>query len=480
MPPALIERYRDRLPLEEGDPVVTLNEGSTPLIEAERLSERLGVRALLKFEGANPTGSFKDRGMTVAVSRAKARGAEAVICASTGNTAASAAAYAARAGLRGAVIVPEGKIAIGKLAQALMHGARVDRPAGQLRRGAANRPRPRRAASDRARQLGQPVPDRGPEDRRLRGDRGDRGGARRARDPGRQRRQRHRLLAGIPGDGRRSGPLRLPGRGRRAAGPRRRGREPGDGRLGDPDRQPGPLGGGDGRLHRLPRPGRRGLRRADPRRLPLARRQRGCLLRARLGRLRRRPARARDAGRSRASSRPSRSSASSPATASRTPTPRSRKRRRWSTARTTSRPSSARYSHDGQAPDRAGPGLLGQPRAGLRRDGGGAGPPPRARDRRDRRVLVRPRPARRPRRTRQPPRPRLRDAFTRPTGSRSACARGSRSRAASARARRRSSPASSRPITSSSWRSRARSCWRGRRRSRDTPTTSPPRSTAAS
>ncbi|HWM56156.1 MAG TPA: threonine synthase [Solirubrobacterales bacterium] len=122
---ALIERYRDRLPLEEGDPIVSLEEGSTPLIEAERLSERLEVRTYLKFEGANPTGSFKDRGMTVAVSRAKGRGAEAVICASTGNTAASAAAYAARAGLRGAVIVPEGKIAIGKLAQALMHGARV-------------------------------------------------------------------------------------------------------------------------------------------------------------------------------------------------------------------------------------------------------------------------------------------------------------------------------------------------------------------
>jgi threonine synthase len=124
-PVPLIERYRDRLPLEEGDPVVSLNEGSTPLIEAQRLSERLGARAYLKFEGANPTGSFKDRGMTVAVSRAKGRGAEAVICASTGNTAASAAAYAARAGMRGAVIVPEGKIAIGKLAQALMHGARV-------------------------------------------------------------------------------------------------------------------------------------------------------------------------------------------------------------------------------------------------------------------------------------------------------------------------------------------------------------------
>ena len=125
MPVPLIERYRDRLPLEERDPVVSLNEGSTPLIHAPRLAERVGADVWLKFEGANPTGSFKDRGMTVAVSRAKGRGAEAVICASTGNTAASAAAYAARAGLRGAVIVPEGKIAIGKLAQALMHGARV-------------------------------------------------------------------------------------------------------------------------------------------------------------------------------------------------------------------------------------------------------------------------------------------------------------------------------------------------------------------
>jgi threonine synthase len=121
----LIERYRDRLPIEEGDPVVTLNEGSTPLVEAPAVSERVGARVWLKLEGANPTGSFKDRGMTLAVSRAKGSGAEAVICASTGNTAASTAAYAARAGLRGAVIVPEGKIAIGKLAQALIHGARV-------------------------------------------------------------------------------------------------------------------------------------------------------------------------------------------------------------------------------------------------------------------------------------------------------------------------------------------------------------------
>jgi threonine synthase len=123
--PGLIDRYRDRLPIAEGDPVVTLHEGSTPLVPAPVISELAGLDVYLKIEGANPTGSFKDRGMTVAVSRALAEGAEAVICASTGNTAASAAAYAARAGLRGAVIVPEGKIAIGKLAQALMHGARV-------------------------------------------------------------------------------------------------------------------------------------------------------------------------------------------------------------------------------------------------------------------------------------------------------------------------------------------------------------------
>src|SRR2546429_1613610 len=125
MPGSLIERYRERLSLEPGDPVVSLNEGSTPLVEAPVISERVGASVYLKLEGANPTGSFKDRGMTVAVSRAKGAGAEAIICASTGNTAASAAAYAARAGLRGVVIVPEGKIAIGKLAQALMHGARA-------------------------------------------------------------------------------------------------------------------------------------------------------------------------------------------------------------------------------------------------------------------------------------------------------------------------------------------------------------------
>jgi threonine synthase len=121
----LIERYRDRLPFAPGDPVVSLQEGSTPLVPAPKLGARVGAEVFLKIEGANPTGSFKDRGMTCAVSDAVRNGAEAVLCASTGNTAASLAAYAARAGLRGAVIVPEGKIATGKLAQALMHGARV-------------------------------------------------------------------------------------------------------------------------------------------------------------------------------------------------------------------------------------------------------------------------------------------------------------------------------------------------------------------
>ncbi len=122
---SLIERYRERLPFAPDDPVVSLGEGSTPLVHAPRLSERAGAEVWLKLEGSNPTGSFKDRGMTCAVSAAVREGSTAVICASTGNTAASAAAYAARAGVRCAVIVPEGKIATGKLAQALMHGARV-------------------------------------------------------------------------------------------------------------------------------------------------------------------------------------------------------------------------------------------------------------------------------------------------------------------------------------------------------------------
>jgi threonine synthase len=121
----LAERYADRLPLDASTPIVTLGEGGTPLLPAPRLSERLGLDVWLKWEGANPTGSFKDRGMTVAVSLALAQGARAVVCASTGNTAASAAAYAARAGLPALVLQPAGAVALGKLAQARALGARV-------------------------------------------------------------------------------------------------------------------------------------------------------------------------------------------------------------------------------------------------------------------------------------------------------------------------------------------------------------------
>ncbi len=121
----LIERYLERLPFEVGDKLVSLQEGSTPLLQAPVLSKMVGATVRLKLEGANPTGSFKDRGMTCAVSAAVREGAKAVICASTGNTAASAAAYAARAGITCAVIVPDGKIAQGKMAQTLVHGARV-------------------------------------------------------------------------------------------------------------------------------------------------------------------------------------------------------------------------------------------------------------------------------------------------------------------------------------------------------------------
>ncbi|HUH06625.1 MAG TPA: threonine synthase [Egibacteraceae bacterium] len=121
----LIEEYAPRLPVTPETPIVTLREGGTPLIRSEQLSELTGCEVWLKFDGANPTGSFKDRGMTLAISKAVEAGAEAVICASTGNTSASAAAYAAKAGLVCGVLIPKGKIALGKLAQALVHGAQV-------------------------------------------------------------------------------------------------------------------------------------------------------------------------------------------------------------------------------------------------------------------------------------------------------------------------------------------------------------------
>ena len=122
---ALIDKYREFLPVSDATPVISLGEGATPLVPLPRLSERLGVELYAKFEGMNPTGSFKDRGMCMAISKAVEEGAKAVICASTGNTSASLAAYAARAGLTAAVVIPEGKIAAGKLAQALIYGAQV-------------------------------------------------------------------------------------------------------------------------------------------------------------------------------------------------------------------------------------------------------------------------------------------------------------------------------------------------------------------
>lgn len=125
--PGVIENYRARLPLPVGAKVITLLEGNTPLLTAPRLASALkgDIDLRLKYEGLNPTASFKDRGMTMAVTHAIAKGAKLVICASTGNTSASASAYAARAGISSAVIIPAGKIALGKLTQALMHGSKL-------------------------------------------------------------------------------------------------------------------------------------------------------------------------------------------------------------------------------------------------------------------------------------------------------------------------------------------------------------------
>jgi threonine synthase len=121
----VIEEYREWLPVSDSTPVITLREGGTPLVKSEQLSSATGCEVFLKFEGANPTASFKDRGMTLAISKAVEEGSKAVVCASTGNTSASAAAYAAKAGLTCGVLVPAGKIASGKMAQTLVHGARV-------------------------------------------------------------------------------------------------------------------------------------------------------------------------------------------------------------------------------------------------------------------------------------------------------------------------------------------------------------------
>jgi threonine synthase len=121
----VIEEYRERLPVSDATPVITLGEGGTPLVHSDALSSETGCEVWLKYDGANPTGSFKDRGMTLAISKACEEGAKAVVCASTGNTSAAAAAYAAKAGLTCAVLVPKGKVAVGKMAATLVHGARM-------------------------------------------------------------------------------------------------------------------------------------------------------------------------------------------------------------------------------------------------------------------------------------------------------------------------------------------------------------------
>ncbi|MBW3595166.1 MAG: threonine synthase [Actinobacteria bacterium] len=133
----VIGRYFEHLPVSELTPVVTLDEGDTPLLRSERLSMETGAEVWLKYEGLNPTGSFKDRGMTLAISKALEAESQAVVCASTGNTSASAAAYAARAGVRCGVLIPSGKVALGKLAQALVHGARVVEIEGNFDRALA-------------------------------------------------------------------------------------------------------------------------------------------------------------------------------------------------------------------------------------------------------------------------------------------------------------------------------------------------------
>ena len=199
--PRLVERYRAFLPVSDATPVVSLGEGATPLVHARRLGESLGLRNLhLKIEGQNPTGSFKDRGMVMAVAKALEDGARSVICASTGNTSASAAAYAAAAGLECVVVLPAGKIAVGKLLQALVFGARVVAVRGNFDEAL----RVVRALSEQEEHPITLVNSVNPY--RLEGQKtaafeivDDLGRAPgRARDPGRQRRQHQRLLARVP------------------------------------------------------------------------------------------------------------------------------------------------------------------------------------------------------------------------------------------------------------------------------------------
>ena len=292
----IIEAYRDRLPVTDKTPIVTLCEGNTPLVDAPRLSDTVGARVMLKVEGANPTGSFKDRGMTMAISKAAEEGAKVVVCASTGNTSASAAAYAARAEMLAAVIIPDGHVALGKLAQALIHGAKVVSIRGSFD-----------DALHVVRELG------------------ERGGVTvvNSINPFRIEGQKtaafeicdalgaapdvHCIPVGNAGnitaywkgygeyarDGvvtKRAADARLAGRGLGAARDRRARRAPGDDRDRDPDRQSGELGQRDRGARRVGRPHRCGHRRPDPRGVPAARLARRRVRRTRVGGVGRRTA----------------------------------------------------------------------------------------------------------------------------------------------------------------------------------------------
>ena len=280
--------------------------GQHAAVPAPVLSQRTGCDVYLKVEGANPTGSFKDRGMTMAVSKAVEAGNKAIICASTGNTSASAAAYAARAGLTCAVLVPQGKIALGKLAQALVHGARLLQVQRQLRRLPRAGREARPGLPGGVGQLGEHPPAARAEDRGLRDRRGARRRAGHPLPPGRKRRQHQRLLAGLPGGpgGRQRHPdpedVRLPG-GRRGADRDRPGRPRAvHHRHRHPDRQSGQLDQGARRPRLVRRPDRRGDRPGDPIRVPAAgppgrglrgagqrrERRRACCSRRRRGRCR--------------------------------------------------------------------------------------------------------------------------------------------------------------------------------------------------
>jgi predicted amino acid-binding ACT domain protein len=183
----LLHEYADWFDLSAASEVVTLLEGNTPLLHAERLSERLGADIWLKLEGLNPTGSFKDRGMTMAITKAKAQGSKTVVCGSTGNTSAAAAAFAARAGMGCVVLVPEGKIALGKLAQAIVYGADVVQIRGNFDRALNLASRTHAAPAHHDRELHQSRSHRGSKDRGLRTRRCFRRGPGHFGDPRRQR-----------------------------------------------------------------------------------------------------------------------------------------------------------------------------------------------------------------------------------------------------------------------------------------------------